>query len=88
MGFLLSKFLVEGVATTYGVCYNIVMKYTITSEKTTHYDIIIEAENREDAEYIFAFMDIETWENTEGDSRKVYVQDSWSGTEWELIEDE
>lgn len=88
MGFLLSKFLVEGVATTYGVCYNIVMRYTITSEKTTHYDIVVEAENREEAENILHNMDIENWENSLDESRQVYVQESWSGTEWELIEDE
>lgn len=63
------------------------MKYTITSEKTIHYEIIVEAENREDAEYILAYMDIETWENAEDDSRKVYVQESWSGTEWMRVED-
>lgn len=63
------------------------MKYTITSEKTIHYEIIVEAENREDAEYILAYMNIETWENAEDDSRKVYVQESWSGTEWVRVED-
>lgn len=63
------------------------MKYTITSEKTIHYEIIVEAENREDAEYILAYMNIETWENAEDDSRKVYVQESWSGTEWMRVED-
>jgi hypothetical protein len=80
--------LVEGVATTYGVCYNIVMRYTITSEKTTHYDIVVEAENREEAETILHNMDIEDWENSLDESRQVYVQESWSGTEWEMIEDE
>lgn len=63
------------------------MKYTITSEKTIHYEIIVEAENREDAEYILAYMNIETWENAEDDSRKVYVQESWSGAEWMRVED-
>jgi hypothetical protein len=80
--------LVAEVATTYGVCYNIVMRYTITSEKTTHYDIVVEAENREEAENILHNMDIENWENSLDESRQVYVQESWSGTEWELIEDE
>lgn len=88
MGFLLSKFLVEGVATTYGVCYNIVMKYTITSEKTTHYEIIVEAENREEAENILHGIDIETWQNSDGYYPVVFSQESWSGTEWEMLEDE
>lgn len=64
------------------------MKYTITSEKTTHYEIVVEAENREEAETILHGMDIETWENKEGDSREVFSQESWSGTEWEMVEDE
>ena len=64
------------------------MKYTITSEKTIHYEIIVEAENREEAERILSNMDIETWQNKEGDSREVYVQESWSGTEWRRAEDE
>lgn len=62
------------------------MKYTITSEKTTHYEIIVDAENREDAERILSEMDIEDWKNTKGDSREVYVQTSWAGTEWEKSE--
>jgi len=58
------------------------MKYTIEQEKTIHYEIIVEAESREEAESILLEMNIEDWHNSDGYYPLVFVQESWSGTEW------